>query len=485
MEVVLPLTFGRPILYATETGNAVIYPTPTDDFNNPVAVKRLISSILTDIKGEENKIILEYGESESNTHFVTPVEFLYDESFSATMRPLNNGEYQFIISKATPIETLTAIVRAYVDFRNLTAISTGGPSIEVKNNLSASEVLMECINSGLISLKYNDTPVESLENYTIFAITSTGSSNTVSGQAGHSQLVSFEIMNNISFAKIISPEVSISIAPVDRSNLTILISDALVQLNSILISIDGLEIDTNQMWVTLDEYNEFYNAIEVAQSATQNSQALLDEVLLQENMLSQAIDNFKLAKKSGNYLETIDTTELSAEIANALAVIENVTVSDLSTSDVSEGTIFVSSSQMQSLNESILHAQAVDRDPINETLVQEALESLQLELIDFIIGIKVGTQTISPDIYQTSNDHNNFDMLPTPISRSTADNHSINTEFSNNHYISDTLDSELNHMADNLLSSTDNDHLLAINLDSESSTNNQVTDTLHSGYFTF
>ncbi len=395
MEVTLPLTFGRPIMYADEIGSAVVYPTATDDFNNSTHVKRLFSSILTDTYGTENKVALEYGDSESTSALVTPEDFLYDDTYTAKMKPLNNNEYQFIISKTTPIETLTIAIRVYADFRNLSSTVTQ-PDIplEVENNLSAQDVLQACMDANIISLSYNNIPITSLENYTVSAITSSNTASTVSGAAGKELSLAFEITHNRSFATTISPTISVAIAPIDTSKLSLQISNALFLLNSNTISADGSELTPSQSWVTPDEYAALSAQIEKAQLVAQTLTSTAEEVSAHEAALLLAANTFTSAQQPGTYTEYIDTSELSAEISHALTVIDTVTVSDDIASNVALGTVFVSSSDIQQLNELIFAAQAQVVSPTNNNTVIQTLKNLQTALIDFILNIDVGTQEL-------------------------------------------------------------------------------------------
>ncbi|ONI43642.1 hypothetical protein AN641_09405 [Candidatus Epulonipiscioides gigas] len=118
MEVELPLTFGRPILVAHEMGTSTIYAQDLNDFNNPEYAKELFSTILANQEDEDNKITLKFGIDKKSSDLVTAQDFLDDRTYSVTMTPIENPlntEYQFVISKDTPAETLTTTIRANIE----------------------------------------------------------------------------------------------------------------------------------------------------------------------------------------------------------------------------------------------------------------------------------------------------------------------------------------------------------------------------------
>jgi hypothetical protein len=169
---------------------------------------------------------------------------------------------------------------------------------------------------------------------------------------------------------------------VNKASLTNKITAAGTNLASVVVSVDGSEVDPDKEWVTQADKTAYQAAISAAQAVVDNAGATQAEVDAAVIALDGATTTFNAAKQAGT--RQVDVSELNAQIAEAEAKIAGVEQS-ADGNDVDPEKTWVTPAIYQALEAAIASAKATaDAESPSEEAVTAAFTALSSALTAFV-----------------------------------------------------------------------------------------------------
>lgn len=218
------------------------------------------------------------------------------------------------IQALTPYYQNNAQVKAAVD-RAITWLSNaqkadgGYSSWGTENSESVAQVIVALTGLGIdphTDSRFVKNGHSALDNLMSYALPSGGFKHIKSGDAdamatdqGTYALVAYDRFVEGKNRLYDMTDVIMSQPGVDKATLQSIINEAKANKDSVVVSVDGTDVDPTQNWVTQEEMTAYETAITAAQQVYENNNATQSEVDSAVNALTIATEIFNAAKKNG------------------------------------------------------------------------------------------------------------------------------------------------------------------------------------------